>query len=70
MDELIEERTRLGEDVARHSGAFPGSKAYRREEAALAALTAFDEAHPEVLPEINRRRFAEIEAERIPALGR
>lgn len=33
-------------------GAFPGTRAHREEGAALAALQAFDRAHPEVLAEI------------------
>lgn len=44
-------------------GAFPGSKAAREESAALAALAAFDAAHPEVLAEIRAEQAAALPAD-------
>lgn len=50
---LIAERKRLTDALAAcEPGAFPGSSAYREESAAIAALKAFDTAHPMILPAI------------------
>jgi hypothetical protein len=37
---------------------YPGSKAWTRNQAALDALNAYDQQHPEVVAEIQRRRAA------------
>jgi hypothetical protein len=53
---LIEQRRDLTTSLSYcERGAFPGSRAWREEKAALDALAAFDAAHPEVIAEINRR---------------
>ena len=56
MDAMIEQRKSLVEDTYMwDSSAFPGSKQWRGYTAAWAKVKAWDAAHPEVLPEINRR---------------
>ena len=68
---LIEQRGELTDALACcERGAFPGSREWRAENRAMMALSAFDAAHPEAIRELERRRFAAIDADTIPAGGR
>lgn len=50
-------RLALTQELARCTpGAYPGTEAWHRENAALKALAAFDDEHPEVLSEIGAER--------------
>ena len=61
MDAMIAERKSLVEDTYLwDSSAFPGSKQWRGYTSAWDKVTAFDAAHPEVLPEVHRRKTAEV----------
>ena len=56
IEQLMGERAKLTQALSWcERGAFPGSKAWQAEKRAMDALAAFDAAHPEVLPEIERR---------------
>ena len=63
MQTLIEQRHELTAVLARcDGGAFPGSKAFTRETAALLALADFDAAHPEVILAVRAGRTPSAEA--------
>lgn len=62
MDELIRERNALARALSYcDPGGFPGSREWKRERDAIAALEAFDTAHPEVIAHI---QAAQIEKHR------
>ena len=57
MTELIDARRELTDSLANcEPGCFPGSKGARKEDKCLMELDTFDDEHPEVLPEIRRRK--------------
>ena len=59
MATLIADRKILAENLYySDSSAFPGSAAWRESNAAGKALTAFDEAHPEVIKTIRATQAA------------
>ena len=61
VNDLRAERKALTNRLANcDSGAFPGSREWRAERAAMDALAAFDAAHPEVLVAINAERSVKV----------
>jgi hypothetical protein len=57
IEQLIAERKTLTDKLAEcEAGAFPGTKAWMRENKAMLALGEFDKANPEVRKEIMRRK--------------
>lgn len=61
---LIEQRRTITDELAScDRGAYPGSREYFRESAALKALGEFDKAHPEVIEHIKAERSARIQSE-------
>lgn len=61
--ELREQRQKLTDNLANcEPGAFPGSREYAEESAAMKALADFDKQHPEVLADIRAERDARIDA--------
>lgn len=59
LAEMIETRRSLSY-ACDSDGAFPGSKAWARAQAAEKKLAAFDSAHPEVLVAIQAEHAAEM----------
>lgn len=59
--DLLAARRLLVDELSRcERGAFPGSRAAKREYAAMDALSAFDAAHPEVKAAIDAEHAAEM----------
>ena len=59
MEDLIKQRYELSAE-SDSDGAFPGSKAWARANAAGKLLAAFDAEHPDVLAEVQRRHSARV----------